>query len=270
MLVNDFIKQLKNSVSHPTVYMWGAFGQPVSKEFVNAKAKQYPHWYTVPKIQYLHRQIGKAFAFDCIGLLKGIAWGWIGDRNHSRGGAIYQSNGVQDQTSTGMFNRCKDISTDFTNIQIGEAVHMIGHIGVYIGDGKVIESTPIWSDGVQITNLSQRNWLRHGKLYFVDYSGVPEWNEVLMKYADAPDIWVDYINSLKTHHMGRWLPDFIMKLSNKEDLTFQISDWKEAILSKMVAGDEWIDFVESQKSHPLGKWLPTLIIKIYNKESANV
>jgi N-acetyl-anhydromuramyl-L-alanine amidase AmpD len=49
---------------------------------------------------------------------------------------------------------------------------MRGHCGVYIGDGKVVESTPIWKNGVQITALSARKWLKHGKLPYVEYEEV--------------------------------------------------------------------------------------------------
>ena len=73
-----------------------------------------------------------------------------------------------------------NVSTDFSNIQKGEAVWVKGHIGVYIGDGKVIECTPKWSvsPGVKISYLENlgfkggysRTWTKHGFLPWVNYT----------------------------------------------------------------------------------------------------
>jgi LysM repeat protein len=68
-----------------------------------------------------------------------------------------------------MIEKCSNLSTDFNNITPGEAVWIKGHIGVYIGNGQVVECTPAWKDGVQITNLSQRQWTKHGKLPYIEY-----------------------------------------------------------------------------------------------------
>ena len=69
-----------------------------------------------------------------------------------------------------MYRRSQDVSTDFSNIEIGEIVRLSEHIGVYIGDNSVVECTPKWKDGVQITKLSDREWVAHGKLPYVDYN----------------------------------------------------------------------------------------------------
>ena len=109
------------------------------------------------------------WSFDCVNMIKGILWGWNGDTSKNNGGAVYTSNGVPDVSANGMINLCKNVTSDFSNIDIGEAVWMNGHIGVYIGNGEVVECTPAWQNKVQITKLSQRNWLKHGKLPYITY-----------------------------------------------------------------------------------------------------
>lgn len=168
----EFIEKLKNIVNnYNTIYMWGCFGQPVTESIIASKTKQYPYWYTESRQKKFRELIGKNyFGFDCVCLIKGVLWGWNGDASKAHGGAGYAINGVPDIDAGGMINVCKNLSTDFSNITPGEAVWMEGHIGVYIGNGQVIESTPSWKDGVQITNLNQRNWLKHGKLPYIEYS----------------------------------------------------------------------------------------------------
>lgn len=108
------------------------------------------------------------FGFDCVGLIKGVLWDWNGDTNKTYGGAKYASNGVPDINADTMIQKCSTISTDFSTVEVGEAVWIPGHIGVYIGGGRVVECSPQWRNGVQIT--SKRKWLKHGKLPYITYS----------------------------------------------------------------------------------------------------
>lgn len=171
MTNKEFVEKLQDIVdNHKTVYMLGCFGAPVTDKLIAGKSKQIPAWYTPTKQSQLRKLIGKGyFAFDCVNLLKGILWGWTGDANATYGGAKYKSNGVPDTNADGMIKLCNDVSNDFSRIDVGEAVWMPGHIGVYIGSGKVVECTPKWYNKVQITNLSARGWSKHGKLPYIKY-----------------------------------------------------------------------------------------------------
>lgn len=148
------------------------FGSPITKSSVSGKAKQYPSWYTDNKINGTFAPLyGKgAWGFDCIGLIKGVLWGWNGDTEKVYGGAVYASNGVPDLSADAMIGKCSNVSTDFSSIVLGEFLWMKGHCGIYIGNGNVVESSPIWKNGVQVTSLTARNWLKHGKLPWVEYS----------------------------------------------------------------------------------------------------
>ncbi len=177
----DFISMLHKAVDVNTTYMWGTFGAPVTQSLINTKTGQYPSWYTASKRTYLARFIGKStFAFDCIGLIKGILWGWNANLSKTQGGGVYGSNGVVDTNANGFFkNLCTKQSSNFSNIIPGEAVWMNGHIGVYIGGGKVIECTPAWNGGVQISacgnigaisGFNTRRWTSHGLIPYIEYA----------------------------------------------------------------------------------------------------
>ena len=173
-------KAVEIASEYKTVYMWGTFGAPLSEKVIRQKAEQYPSHYGSTKQRYLRAKLGQGyFAFDCVGLIKGILWGWSGDGSKNYGGGVYAANGVPDTNVGGMMKLCTEVSADWSGILPGELVATSDHIGIYIGGGKVAEATPAWEDGVQISacanmgaikGLNSRKWDRRGKLQFIDYT----------------------------------------------------------------------------------------------------
>lgn len=173
-----FIIKLKEiAEKYKTVYMWGTFGSPVTEKIISEKARQYPKWYTDARVAHLRNLVGKDyFAFDCVGLIKGVLWGWSGDRTKYHGGATYNSNEVPDISADFLVTKLNEVSTDFWDIKPGEVVWMPGHVGIYVGNRKVVECTPAWKNGVQITtclNIPGENdpvgrwWNKHGELPYL-------------------------------------------------------------------------------------------------------
>ncbi len=202
----ELCQRLRDIVEHyRTAYMLGPWGWPASDKMIARATTQGSNAKT--NRQWLARANaikGVGFLFDCVGLIKGILWGWKGDLSRTYGGAGYACNGVPDYDAKKMIDACREVSTDFSGIIPGEAVWMDGHIGVYVGGGVVVESTPKWKGGVQYStcaNVSQklvpgtagsRTWTKHGKLPWVDYAAEDKRDEEgdEMKYfktlADVP------------------------------------------------------------------------------------
>lgn len=170
--------------NYKTIYMYGCYGFQVTDATIKAKSTQggsVGAWYTTSRIATLRKvanQHPPTWGFDCVNLYKGLLWGWTGDEGKEKGGAVYASNGVPDTNANGMFDRCTGKSSDFSKIEVGEAVWISGHFGLYVGDGLVVECTPKWKNGVQITaclNIGSvkgydgRKWTKHGKLPYVSY-----------------------------------------------------------------------------------------------------
>ncbi len=178
MKQSDFIRMAILFEKQPTVYVNGAFGAVAN----DSNKKRYKNAQNITRWTKIQNCPKNGFFADCCGLVKGILWGWNADTSKIYGGAVYKSNGVPDVNENGLLDNCYDVSTDFSHISEGELVWMKGHCGIYIGDGIVIESTPAWDCGVQKTGLSNtghsvngksRNWTKHGKLTWVEYSDNP-------------------------------------------------------------------------------------------------
>ena len=162
--------------NYKTLYVMGCFGAPMTAS--NKKRYTQNHSYNrqAARTAMINAASADTFGFDCVCLIKGVLWGWKGDKNAVYGGASYACNGVPDIGADTMITVCKNISTDFSKIEIGEAVWMEGHIGVYVGDGLAVECTPRWDNKVQITacnrsvsGYNRRNWTKHGRLPYVTY-----------------------------------------------------------------------------------------------------
>jgi hypothetical protein len=162
--------------NYKTLYVMGCFGAPMTAS--NKKRYTQNHSYNrqAARTAMIYAASADTFGFDCVCLIKGVLWGWKGDKNAIYGGASYACNGVPDIGADTMITVCKNISTDFSKIEVGEAVWMEGHIGVYVGDGLAVECTPRWDNKVQITacnrsvsGYNRRNWTKHGRLPYVTY-----------------------------------------------------------------------------------------------------
>jgi hypothetical protein len=169
--------------SYKTLYVMGCFGAPMTTaaktRYINNGASGGYNARAARKAM-INAATADTFGFDCVGLIKGILWGWAGDKSKTYGGAAYASNSVPDVSADGMIAKCSKVSTTgWDTMTPGEVVWMSGHIGIYMGDGLAVECSPAFANKVQITAVgnigaksgySTRKWTKHGFLPYVDYS----------------------------------------------------------------------------------------------------
>lgn len=172
--------------SHETLYVLGCFGAPMTQANQKRALDAYAYNRQPERKKKILAANSKTFGFDCGCMIKSLLWGFAGDSAKPYGGAVYKSGGVPDVNADTMISLCKEVSTDFSRLEVGEALWMKGHVGVYIGNGLAVECTPRWADGVQITavhNLGKkqgyygRSWTKHGKLPWVEYGAAPVKND---------------------------------------------------------------------------------------------
>lgn len=165
-----FVDRAKSVANCKTLYVLGAFGAPLTDYQKKRYKNEQSYNSRTDRSAKIDAADASTFAFDCVGLIKSILWGFSADTTKTYGGAIYKANGVPDLSADQMIAKCKEVSASFGNIVAGEVVWKKGHIGIYIGNNLVIECTPSGDDGVQISGLNTKAWQKHGKLPYVDYS----------------------------------------------------------------------------------------------------
>ena len=141
-------------------YWWGTFGQTANAGLLAAKRQQYPGYYTAGDFP---AQFGQK-VHDCVGVIKGYLWCDAPD-----GEPIYTA--AQDVAVSGLFMACSESgSIDTMPDMPGVCVFMrdMSHVGVYIGDGYVVEATG-HAKGVVKTKLAGRGWGLWGKPRWISY-----------------------------------------------------------------------------------------------------
>ena len=220
MTAAAFCAKLKDIADNrKTAYMLGPWGWPATDKMITrattqgSNAKTNRQW--LPQANAIKDE---GFLFDCVGLIKGILWGWDGDMRRTYGGAGYACNGVPDYDAKKMIDCCREVSTDFSDIVPGEAVWMDGHIGVYMGEGLVVEATPKWRGGVQWSTClnvaakqvpgtaGSRRWTKHGKLPWVDCAAkeTEKEDDEMFTYEQWKEYMDRYRRELSPDHDQCW------------------------------------------------------------------
>ena len=144
-------------------YVWGTFGQTLTESLMESKIRQYPDGVGSYADVIRSKWLGGRTA-DCVGLIKGYGW------YDSKSGEIkVGSNGMADVGANGMFAAAEVKGTIDTIPEVpGLAVWSDGHIGIYIGNGEVIEAMNTLR-GVTRTKLAGREWTHWLQIPYISY-----------------------------------------------------------------------------------------------------
>ena len=145
-------------------YWYGAFGQLGTQSFYNQKKRQYPEYY---QWSYPPADANKK-VHDCVGLIKGYIW----CDSPTDSTPTYNAN--QDKSANMKYDACKvkGPMSSFPNVP-GTLVFMNHHVGVYIGNGEVIEAKG-HAYGVVKTKLQGRGWVNWGYCPYITYTEQPK------------------------------------------------------------------------------------------------
>ena len=141
-------------------YWYGTSGQISTMELYQAKKSKYPAYY---KASDFAQQLGQK-VHDCCGLIEGYMWSPNPDAPSAIG-----SNGFKDYTADGLLAAATEKGLIGSMPETpGLSVHKPGHVGVYVGNGQVIEARG-HAYGVVTTRLESRGWISWAKIPGIKY-----------------------------------------------------------------------------------------------------
>ncbi|MEE0008828.1 MAG: hypothetical protein U0J00_09455 [Ruminococcus bromii] len=161
----DLVRWCENAYKNGWGYVYGGYGQVCTKQYLDQQASLFPGNNEAGGEM---RQVGEKWlgkrVCDCIGLIKSYAW-----YNADSGEIVAGSNGFTDCGANSIWSSVTE-SGPIPNMPDtpGLAVWMNGHIGVYVGNGEVIEAQGT-AYGVVKTELNGRGWTKWLKIPNIKY-----------------------------------------------------------------------------------------------------
>ena len=159
----DLVTYVTNAWNSGWGYVWGTYGQVLTPELLQYKLTQYPEgvgeYAAFIRADWLDKRTA-----DCVGLIKG--YGWLDGETME---IQYGSNGMPDIGANEMYyNAVRKGAIQTMPDTPGLAVWKPGHIGVYIGNGEVIEAMGT-KYGVVKTQLEGRGWTHWLEIPHINY-----------------------------------------------------------------------------------------------------
>lgn len=159
----DLVQWAKEAHAHGWGYVWGTYGEVLTRSYYKAKAEQYPEEVGGYADFIKSHWLGGRTA-DCVGLIKG--YGWLDPDTHE---VEYGTNGMPDITADTMYANAAEKGTIDTIPEIpGLAVWHEGHIGIYIGNGQVIHASSTMKGVIQ-TPIGNSGWTHWLKIPYIAY-----------------------------------------------------------------------------------------------------
>lgn len=159
----DLVKWAIHAQENGWGYVYGTYGTVLDDTLLTAKINQYPDEVGGHEDFIRENWLGRRTA-DCVGLIKGYGW-----YNTESQRTEIASNGMPDIGADSMFQNATEKGTIDTIPEIpGLAVWHEGHIGIYIGNGEVIQAANTTA-GVIRTTLSSTAWTHWLKVPYIAY-----------------------------------------------------------------------------------------------------
>ena len=160
----DLVQWAMEAESRHWGYVWGTYGCILDSYLYAYKLEQYPNEVGRYSDFIEANWLGGRTA-DCVGLIKG--YGWL---NIDTLEIEYATNGMPDIGADSMYFNATEKGSIGSIPEIpGLAVWFAGHIGIYIGDGLVIEAKGT-KYGVVETKITDGRWTHWLKIPYITYS----------------------------------------------------------------------------------------------------
>ena len=166
------VQHVKNALALNTRYMWGGILRPITPAYVDMLSGIYgAAQYSESRIKMLKSLPSGYYGVDCVGLVK--SYYWSGNENGGTGSKDYGKAGYPDVNANLMYQNARVKGPINTIPEVpGLVVYCKSHphVGVYIGNGEVVESTiKTAGDGVIKTKLKDWKWEYWFECPYIEY-----------------------------------------------------------------------------------------------------
>lgn len=162
---DDLVRFVNHAWENGWGYVWGTFGCVLDEATLSDRLSRYPSALE-PRNEFIRENWLGWRAADCSGLIKAYLWYEPGV------GINYGANGYPDVDADTMFRNASESGSIETIPEIpGIALWCQGHIGIYIGDGIVVEAmgTEYGVVKTELHSYTGSRWTHWLKLEGIEY-----------------------------------------------------------------------------------------------------
>lgn len=160
----DLVLWAKAAAESKWGYVYGTYGTVLDESLLRSKITQFPEEVGGNEEFIRQNWLGRRTA-DCVGLIKGYGW-----YDPVKNETVIGSNGMPDIGADTMFNNAAEKGTIDSIPEIpGLAVWHEGHIGIYIGNGQVVQAANTHA-GVILTPIGVSGWTHWLKIPYITYT----------------------------------------------------------------------------------------------------
>lgn len=159
----DLVRWAQDAADNGWGYVYGTYGTVLDEELLASKITQYPNEVGSDETFIRQNWLEKRTA-DCVGLIKG--YGWYDAENQQ---TVIDTEKMPDISADTMYENASEKGTIDTIPEIpGLAVWHEGHIGIYIGNGEVVQAANTTA-GVIRNKLEDTAWTHWLKVPYIEY-----------------------------------------------------------------------------------------------------
>ena len=150
---NGLAAYAESCLREKTVYLWGGMGQLLTRDYLKSVLNRYPNHFDSEETMELYALAdGTTRAFDCSGLIKRFLMGGLSQ---------FRYDPALDRDAATLCAQA-EVSGEISSLPEvpGICLYMKDHVGIYVGNGEVIEATDYqrFGCGVVKTWLCNRRW----------------------------------------------------------------------------------------------------------------
>ncbi len=184
------VQHVKRALDEKWQYVYGTIGQVLTASIISQKQLQYPDEIN-QHLSLIRTFIGKR-TVDCVNLIKSYLW-WDNNKQDVVYDARYDKYEGVWMSADGAFEVAKEKGPIDTMPDIpGICVRYPGHMGIYIGNGEVIEARGT-KYGVIKTKLKERPWTHWLKYPGIEYMDEIEYCKIIIQenvgFSNPEGVW---------------------------------------------------------------------------------
>ena len=161
----DLVKWAIHAQERGWGYVWGTYGAVLDEDLLSSKISQYPDEVGGSAEFIRQTWLGRR-TVDCVGLIKGYSW-----YNTETQTIQIGANSMPDIGANTMYNSAVEKGTIETLPETpGLAVWHDGHIGIYIGNGEVVQAANTTAGVIrsQLGDTAWTHWLKIPNITYVE------------------------------------------------------------------------------------------------------